>query len=385
MRVCLLINSLGHGGAETLLLRLVRNAAPEEVTFTVCYLGGSDDLAPEFEAEGVRVVSFGASTDPPQFDPTAIPAMVRFFRNEEFDVLHAHLPYAQALGRVVARLFGPGAVVTTKHTLPGNHHPVERLADSLTRPLDDASVAVSTGVEAAYRGEASMYDPPVDGRWCTIFNGIDAESFNHLVRTADTAEIEDRWSVGNGPESAGGRDDPVFLNVGRYVPQKAQSDLVAAMSKVTKTLPDARLFLVGWGELAEQLDRQIREAGLTENVFLTGRSENVHRYYAVADAFVLPSTYEGLPMTLLEAMAAELPVIASDIPGVADVMAAGETGELVAPNAPAELAAAMIALSSPERRAEYGRRGYRRVSTEFAMDSTVDDYLTLYEELLERE
>lgn len=107
--ICFLINQLAPGGAPTLLLDIVTHT-DVDIQYTICFIEGDDSLALDFRAAGARVVDFGAEF---KFDPRALSRMARFFREEEFDVVHAHLPYAQTFGRVFGRLGGANRIVST--------------------------------------------------------------------------------------------------------------------------------------------------------------------------------------------------------------------------------------------------------------------------------
>jgi len=369
MDVCYLINQLAPSGAPTLLLDVVRATEDADVSYTVCFVEGDDSLVPELESTGADVVDFDAKF---KFDPRALVRLARFFRRHEFDVLHAHLPYSQTIGRLAAAQGSVGAVVSTQHNVPANYHPVTRTLERATRPLDDATVAVSTGVERAFRGDAHRYDGTLDDGWCTIYNGIDVKGFARDVADADPTAVA--------ADVAGA--DPLFLDVARYVPAKSQETLVDAMADVVADLPDAHLLLVGWGPREEALRDRVRERDLADHVTVTGRVPSVHPYYAAADAFVSSSTFEGLPITHLEAMAAGLPLVATAIPGVEEVVVDGETGRLVPPGNPAEIADAMVEVAEPNRRNCYGRAGYERAGSEFHIRETVDAHLRLYRQVL---
>ena len=370
MHVCLLINQLAPGGAPTLLLDLVRYTESDAgIEYTICFVEGDDALVPDFEAAGARVVDFGAAV---KFDPLMIARLARFFQREEFDLLHAHLPYSQTLGRVFGRLGGIETVVTTQHSVPENYHPITRTLERVTRPLDTKTVAISKGVEREFTGAAHLYESGRRGQWCTIYNGVDVTGFKQRVTTADTSDLESRYRIEQGP---------VLLSVGRYVPAKAQGDLVAAMNRMVREHPNAQLFIVGWGPLEDELQRAVNKRGLSTNVTLTGRvpPADIHEYYAIADVFVTSSTREGLGIAGLEAMAAGLPVVATDVPGLREIVAEGTTGLLVPPSAPDRLANAMlrtVAMNEP-----YGTNGHERAAAIFDIRRTVSSYHHLYHEL----
>lgn len=370
LEVCFLINQLAPGGAPTLLLDIVRHTnVDDNIAYTVCFINGEDSLVPDFEEAGARIVNFGAEF---KYDPRALWRMARFLRSEEFDILHAHLPYSQTVGRVFGRLGGIDKIVSTQHSAPNNYHPVTRTLERLTRPLDSRTVAVSEAVEQLFIGGSQQYTPDQQEQWCTIYNGADIDGFRAKVEASEATDVRSKWELGDGL---------VFLNVGRYIPAKAQLDLIEAMAYAVRELPDAQLLIVGWGKHENELRRAVREHGLEENITITGRQHPIHAYYRTADVFVLPSVRESFGIVLLEAMAADLPVVATDVQGIPEIVEDGRTGLLVPPRSPQQLADAMLQLRDPKRRERLGKAGYEKARNEFDIKQTVEQHLGLYREL----
>jgi glycosyltransferase involved in cell wall biosynthesis len=372
--VCYLINKIPPDGAPTVVKNLVEQGQTGNLEFTVCFFGGDDSLRPDLEAADARVVDFGAEGEFPQLDPRALPSMVRFFARETFDILHCHLPASQSVGRILGRLSGIEYVVSTQHNVPANYHTVERAAEFVTRPLDEKTIAVSEGVQSAFTGESELFTPGSDDKWGTIPNGIDVESFAEAVDAADPKAVRDEWGLTVA--------DPLFLNVARYEPQKRQRDIIEAMEHVVDDQTDAHLLVVGWGSLESDLRDEVWDRGLSDAVTITGRVPEIHSYYAAADVFVSASAFEGLPVTLLEAMAAQCPIVATDIYGVREVVTDGETGLLVPPESPRQLARSMNKFENESRRRRFGKRGYQRVQERFALEEMVRRHRSLYRDLV---
>lgn len=389
MKVCQLLTSIDIGGAEMMALKLVQNTDRDDVSYSVHYLGGDGTLAADFEAVGATVRGHGSRTNPPQLDPSAFFRMVNALYREDFDVYHAHMPYTQVVGRLVSNYLGSAEMVSTLHT------PVEVLPTPTRKPvlwtqsLDSATVAVSRGVYESYaereRTAGRWRDrtsPEGDRRWRTIHNGIEPEAFNEKVESlradGESATLpENEIHVSN--------DEINFVNIARFIPEKSQTDLVEAMAAVRNRLGNAHLYVVGSsGPLEDELRDKVRELGLRDCVTVVhhdSREFDIHEFYAVADVFVSASVQEGMPVTLLEAMSSALPVVATRITGVEEVVADGETGRLVPPRSPDELASAMVEFASSTKRREFGSNGYDRVRERFHIRKTVDSYLDLYREL----
>lgn len=362
LSVCHLLGSLGSGGRETLIRDLIAHS-DSATSHTICCFREDGEQAARFEERGVDVVSVDASS---KRDLPAIGRLGRVLYRHEFDVLHAHGMNAQVPGRILARLCGIDGIVSTHHGVRGLYP--ERLCqfERVTRWLDTATVAVSEGVERSFVGDGNR------SQWRTIRNGIDVDGFDAAVEAADGRAS--RRAHGVGPE------ETVFLNVGRYVPPKSQTGLVGALHRVVQQRPDVHLFIVGGrGPMAPQIRGRVSDRGLDDNVSVTGHVDGIHDYYAAADVFVSSSVGEGLPIVHLEAMAAKLPVVATDIPGVREVVVEGETGWLVPPNDPSALAEVMLAVAGKDVGKGHGRAGYERVREKFHVRDTAASYVSLYE------
>jgi len=364
--VCILINSLSYGGAETLLVDLVE-AANDRVDFTVGYFGGADELASELIETGVSVHSLNESF---RFDPRSLFRCVQLLKRVDPDILHLHLPYAQTIGRLVSLTLPHLGVISTQHNVPTNYHPVTRLTERMTRRLDDATVAVSQGAERAFTDSPDMSSCGT-GRWCTIHNGIDTDGFGERVSNADVAPLRRNLRIDEA--------STMYLSVGRYVPVKRHQDVIHSF--VSADLSDAVLVLVGHGPLESELRDLIEEKQVTDSVIVTGRVPTVAPYYSFADVFISASQGEGLPITFLEAMAASLPVIGANIPGVREVVVEGETGFLCE-DLPS-FSNRIELLQNAAIREELGKAGRQRVSEKFDIDRMADSYIHLYREILE--
>ncbi len=360
--ICHLIDDLSTGGAQNLLLRIIRET-PDDISNSVLYLGARDKLRDEFEDAGIHVYGGNGRF---RFDPKAISRVTRELRKTDCDLLHTHLAYAQTVGRVIGHYLGISPIVGTYHDVPANYTRSWwlRAIETATRSLDTQAVGVSEGMSQEFRED---WFPPDDV--VTVPNGINVDEFAEQVAAAD-------------PESVRGKlgDDLVYLNIGRYAPKKAQKDLITAMEQVVADHPDSHLFIVGTGELETELEEIIKRKDLETHVHLTGRVDDVHDYYAAADVFVFPSLFEGLPLAVTEAMAAGLPVIASDIPGHGDII--GDAGIIVPTKSPAPLADAMLEMHDDRRRNQIASACFERVSTKFDISHTVKKYVELYRRLI---
>jgi len=200
-----------------------------------------------------------------------------------------------------------------------------------------------------------------------IPNGIKPVELTHIDREAIRKEM--------GLNS----QDIALLSVGRLVYQKAHEFLIAAMPQVLKTIPDVKAFLCGDGVLKDDLKKQIHKLSLEKHVILLGAQTNVPRYLAAADLFLLPSRWEGLPIALLEAMSAGLPVVATRVEGVDEVVVDGVHGLLVEPGSPEGLAKAILQLlTASGQRRRMSEAARERVLESYSVDQMCKQYLDLF-------
>lgn len=178
-------------------------------------------------------------------------------------------------------------------------------------------------------------------------------------------------------------DGPVAVYAGRLHPGKGLDQLLSAWCQVRERWPDARLWLAGDGPQRAALAAEIDRLGLSGRVVLAGVFQQVDDLLAAADLFVLPSHREGMSLALLEAMAAGLPIVATDIPGNRPLIDPGRQGLLVPPGRTAPLAAAILQIfDDPSAAAALGQAARQRAIDRFSLDRSVDEHLHLFRELL---
>lgn len=367
LSVCHVIDNLTQGGAQSLVKDIVVHS-PERIDHSVCTLGHDTTLAADFQAAGIDLLPCNGSF---RFDPRALYRLFRHLRRGSFDVVHAHLAYAQTFARLLAPLARTGPVVSTYHDAPQTYcrdwH--MRLGEKLTRPLDDVSIGVSASVA---EGFCETFYFCRFGNISVIDNGVDVADLRDRLASADGTAVRSDLGLSG--------EELLYLNVGRLAPKKRQCDLIDAMalldehSKIT-------LVLVGGGERESNLRRRVAELGLQDSVTVTGRVPEVEPYYAAADVYVHAALYEGWPLTIAEALTADLPLVAPNAPGTRDVV--GDAGILVEPRSPKALSEAMRRLVDEDQRDTLSSRS-RAQAEKCHIERTVDEYVELYDRVVSR-
>ena len=310
--------------------------------------------------EGLDLLPLAPKTE---MDLTAAWRLSRIIKQLKPDVVHAHDPHGVAMAALAlsmsTQLAKPPLVAARRvdFHLRGN---------SLSRwkyRQVDCFICASEAIRTMLVGDGV---PGV--RAVTVHEGIDIER----VEAAPPATLhEDFWL----PHQA-----PIVGNVAALVPHKGQRHLVEAARVVLPQVPDARFVIAGEGELRPALERQIKDHHLEKHVLLAGFRPDVLSLHKAFDIFVMSSVTEGLGTSLLDAMAAGKPVVATDTGGIPEVVIHGQTGLLVPPRDHEALAQAIVTLLKNDTlRRTMGEAGRTRARTMFSADRMVQDTLRVYE------
>ena len=337
-------------------------AAGNDVTFC-CSGGGWLDLLRD-EGFGVKAIPVSRSYNVAHHARSLV-ALAGFMRRERFDIVHVHTPVAGLIGRAAARLAGVRGIVYTVHGFYF-HDRMGEAPRAIFAAFERSAAAVTDViflVSEEDREEAIRLKIAPPEKLVYTGNGVDPTRFGKAMNAADAARFRLEQGLGVGP---------VVGFVGRIVREKGAIEFVRAAAIVRAAIPDAKFVMLGeplrsdrdncWDEIMRLRD----ELGLTGSLVLAGYRKDVPAILASFDLFVLPSYREGMPVALLEAMATELPVIATAIRGCREEVVDGETGILVPPRNHEALAAAMRnILASKELMARMGAEGRSRVLERF--------------------
>ncbi len=356
LRIVQYITPSQIGGAELHVVALTeRLRARGHHVLVICPKGRP--LAGELAARGLPMRSPRATG---KLDPVMLARLVWWLRRDRTDIIHTHLSTASLLGSVAARIAGIPSLATV-HGL--NTGTCFRFAGRV--------IAVSHAVK---RHLVAQGIP--DERVTVVHNGVDLQS---LARPSSREALCSRWGIASGA--------PLLVTVGRLVPTKGHRDLLQALRLLVRNpqWQELRLLIVGSGVLLGQLQAEAEQAGLADRVIFTGFQRDVLPFVHAANVFVLPSVQEGLSLSALEAMALGKPVVACRVGGTPEVVADGETGLLVSPGRPAELAAALARLlEDPEEAERMGALGEQRARGMFDLEQMVSRIEAVYGELISR-
>jgi glycosyltransferase involved in cell wall biosynthesis len=323
--VLIVIKGLGRGGAEQLLLSGVPYLDTASYRYQFAYLlPWKDSLVPELTGAGFAVHCLQGARGPGWAG--RLRALVR---REGIGLVHVHSPVAAAGVRAVAGR--RTRVVYTEHNLWDRYHPATWAANLATFPRNDHVFAVSETVRQSirYPGPLRLLPmPPLE----TLHHGLDPAAVPVPGRDGVRAEL-------GIPEDA-----PVVGSVANFKAAKDHATLLRAAAQVRQAIPSVRFVLVGQGPLEAETRRLAGQLGLDQTVVFAGFRTDATRLMAGFDAFALSSTYEGLPIALIEAMAVGCPAVVTRVGGTPEVVTDGVHGFLVPPRDPAALAAGLTRL-----------------------------------------
>lgn len=389
-RVAHVITRMIVGGAQELVLSIIGGLDRRRfrsVLFTGTETGAEGSLLPRAEEMGIEVVRVPSLVRAPHpvKDLIAFRRLRDAFRRGSFEIVNSYTSKAGFVGTLAARragvpvvIYAPqGHIFASDGAIEGvSGRPIrQKIFFALRRWASrraDALVALHEGD----RDEQVALGLAPASSFRVIPNGIDASRFPP-PDGARRASI--RSTLGLDGRS------PVIGAVGRLCAEKGHDDLIDAMADLTRTHPSAVLLLAGDGPRRTVLEEKVTALGLEDSVRLLGLRRDIPEILSALDVFALSSRYESFGLVILEAMAASLPVVATRVGGIPFILRDGETGCLVPPREPREMAAKLRLLADrPELRAGMGRAGRERLLREYSLKAMVGRVESLYEDLLRR-
>jgi glycosyltransferase involved in cell wall biosynthesis len=367
IRLLWLIDSLNVGGAESLILPFARALDPRRLELTVCSLTtiNGNLLKASIEEAGIQTVNLEARS---LRDLRAFRRLLRLLRTDRFDLLHAHLTYASIWGALAGRLTRVPTVASL-HVAPpesGADGLRDRLMRFTLRRWAARTIAVSDSLRTQYLAAGGL-----DARRVvTIHNGIEAGRFVKS-RAECRARIREEFGI---PQ-----DVPLLVCVSVLRLGKGIDVLLQAAT----LMPGHHILIVGDGAMRAEWEELALALGLADRVRFAGHRDDVSEWLAGGDILVHPSLADAFPTVLLEAMAAGLPVVASDVGGIPEIVIPSRTGLLVPPGDPQALAAAVQSLGTGfADSSEMGLEGRRIVEDQFSTDAWMARVERLYEEVV---
>ncbi len=370
IRIAYFSNAAARGGAEEHILTLLRGLDRDYFQpFLIC----SPEVAEKLKSDvPVDVPVLPLSLSSPVQLRGAI-GLARFLRQNRIHILHSHLFYASLFASPIGWISRVPLIVETPHLRESWRHGWFKgnfLVDRLISRFVDVYIAVSEA-NGVYLSETKRL-PPRKIR--VIQNGSDLNRFQPSHR----APMELKLRLGFD------KDDPVLLVPARLESQKGHCVLLEALPHVLREFPRVRVVFAGEGTLRKQLEEQTQRLALGQCVRFIGQQSNLEDWLALCDFTVLPSFYEGLPLSAIESLAAGKPMVATSVDGTPEVILDGKTGLIVPTGDPGRLADAILRmLRDPGMRQEMAVAGRLWVLKGFTQKRQLDETESLYIRALE--
>ena len=358
-----LITGLAVGGAEKVLVRLIKKMDRKRFSTSVaCMYNGYGPLAEELSAEGIHIKDFQFTK---RIDPLYFWRLYTYLHEKKPVILHTWMFHANVPGRVAGRLAGIPIIISSERTM-GQESQSRYIMNRLTGCLADYHICVSQAVAEFVKKRLRFPDRKIG----VVPNGIDVNEFEHLPSQQEARRRSGLPS-----------DQRLVGTVAQLKRVKRIDVLIRAMTLI----PEASLVIVGDGRERGSLETLAGSLGLKDRVYFAGQQNDVRPWLRSMDVYALSSDWEGLPLAILEAMAMGLPVVATSVGGVPDLVLDGKTGFLVPADDPEALARALInVLRNEKQRSMLGEEGHKRVSTDFSFQTTVSKTEEIYETLVRR-
>ncbi len=353
MKIAHVVDSLEVGGAETLvsqMCRLQREQGHEPRVYAIAALGPI--------GERMRREGFAVEANIARHLSDALPNFYRIFREARPGAVHLHNPTPTVYAAMAARAAGVPSIVSTRHGLVG---PPRRVVAEVKYAVAATCCDWIAGIcEQTIQNLKSLHSVPA-GKIVRVYNG--AAPLERVRR--------ERWPAKTGF---------ALVYVGRMEPVKNHALLLNAFRAALESMPSLRLWMVGDGSERKSLENLARALGIDAQVTFWGQQLEVAPFFSAADAFIMSSRSEGLPISLLQAFSLGLPAIVTDVGGMAEVVRLAQAGIPVSATDSAEMAAAILRLAASDaERAQFSANAEQAFRERFTLQTMTDAYMNLYQ------
>lgn len=358
LKLFLLIPSLGMGGAENITVNIARFIDREKYKVKIIVLSGENSSTDKYrsmlEENRIEIIFLNKKSG---FDSAILKKLYVLFRQERPDIIHTHL-YACVYSLIPAFLCGIKKKFHTVHNmadkeLPQIHQKVMKVAYKFGGVVP---IAINESVQKSIMSCYSL----AEGKVPIVKNGVDISKFYRIEKkNYDVIQL---------------------INVGRFFEQKNHALLIACFEILVREFPNLNLTLIGEGELKNEIQEKVQEKGLKKNVHFTGNVSNVEDYLANADIYVMSSDYEGLPLSVIEGMAAGLAIVSTRAGGVVDLVQNGKNGFLTNVGDKDQLVHAVSVLLKDKTLLKQMQEASIKLASEYSVENMVKEYQKLYED-----
>ncbi len=370
IRILHLITRLPIGGAERLLLGVLQNLDSKEFESVVCCIQDRGELANEVETLGIPMIALNLMQRGGH-DRQVVPTLRKLMREQRINLVHTHLYHANLYGRLAARREGIPSIASVHNTYKKR----KWYRHLINRWLAQKTFVITAGSKDV-ENDLLHVDHLPRNKVVRLPNCID---LSRVETTLSAAEAKQRFGLAP--------TDIVIGTVGRVEEQKGHLFLLEAFAKLHQR-PDGerlKLLLVGDGRLLPKLQETAARLGITNDCHFPGNISRLADVYRAIDVFTMPSLWEGLSLAMLEAMAAGLPIVATQVGGARDVLGDNQYGLLVQPRDPEMLAQAIAQLlADPASCATLAAAGKDQVHRNYSITALASQLSDIYRAAIER-
>ena len=366
IKILHIIKSLGRGGAEMLLPETLKIHDKEKFEFhTIYFLPWKSQMVDTLESAGGKVTCFSASNNIKLLQQYS--GVIDYCKTNEIDLIHCHLPWAGFLGRLVfAKTKIP--VVYTEHNMQERYHIATKIINKLTFNSQNIALGVSEDVTNSIK---KNINPKILVR--TLLNGANTDSFRRDPNLGTKTKQELGIPV----------DALVIGNVAVFRFQKRLIEWLRVFKEIDSKNKNVYGIIVGAGPLEEEIKSELIKLKLEKKVFFPGLKTDVKPYFSAMDIFMMSSSFEGLPIALLEAMSMECAIVSTDAGGIKEVIRNGEDGLTCKVEEWVKLVGLCeILIDYPDKLSKYKKAARERAVNSFSLKRMVDSLEEIYESVI---
>lgn len=368
IKVLYIFNHLRYGGAEVGLLTTLKNLKRNSFDWTVVSLEKKGAIGEEIEQLGAKVIYLNSEAR--LFNLFLVKKIVEILNKEKPDIVHTSLFYANFFGRIASLFKASPVVIAEERSMYTEKRVYHVIIDRVLSYFTDKIIVCSNSVlNFTVKQEGIKKD-----KFCLLYNAVDAERFD-IPQTKEELRREYGFQ----------EEQFIIGTVGSLIPKKGHRFLLEAMYEVCKDIPAFKLLVIGEGGCEKELRDLVKSRNMGDKVEFLGARKDVPQFMKMMDIFVLASLQEGFPRTLIEAMYAGLPVIASNISGIPEIISHRENGFLIPPGDPAAIRDSALALYRDSKLLlKMGVNARRKIMSGYLPGQYVQKLEQLYLRLLER-
>jgi glycosyltransferase involved in cell wall biosynthesis len=345
---------------------LIQGIPRDRFSISLVTLMGDGSLIQKVDSFCEKAVNLQARSSA---DFRVIAGLKKVLRDGNFDILHTFLFHANILGRVLGRCMKIPVIISSQQSVDAWRKKRHILLDRWTSRFCDHVICVCQAAKERLESVEKI-DPR---KLHVIYNGL------------DVSEVPQRENNALEKEELGILKGPVIGMVGNFRGMKGHDIFVQAAKLLLKVRDDFHFIMVGDGKERKKYETEINATGLKNQFHFLGKVSNIYNALNLMDIFVLPSKWEGLPISILEAMAFKVPVIAADVGGISEVLKSGQTGLLISPNDPVALQGAVFKLLNDSYlRQKVMAQAYEEIVKRFHKEKMIDETVVIYEKFLEK-